>query len=223
MADGSVPKIDERPRTQGLTQLVGYAELVKAGNVSRSTIERAWRGPWEEGEPRLPPPGKIGSRAVWLQEVADAWLVARVEHQRAALKSYARASADDLSPEELESEAVGLIVKAMEKRVGEPVDADDLGMHVTRKLQWEEYLDIERQQFAQYSSRFSDFDLRRACVMAAWLFPNLRPVIEKSVPANDKPMHSSAERLEFFGGNALQDDSWEQIMSQYNERVRSAE
>ena len=32
-------------RTQGgLRQLVGYAELIKAASVSRSTIERAWRG-----------------------------------------------------------------------------------------------------------------------------------------------------------------------------------
>ena len=223
MADGSDPKMDDGLRTQGLHQLVGYAELEKASGFSRSTIERAWRGPWKEGEARLPPPGKFGSRAVWLLEVANAWMLARVEHQRAALKSYARTNPEDLSPEQLESEAIGLVVKAMEKRVGKPVDADDLGIHVTRKITADEYEDAERRVFANYSERFANFDRRRACVVAAWMFECLRPVIENSVPASDKPMHSGAEMLEFFGGNALQDDSWEQLMEQYGDRIRSAE
>ena len=59
--------------------------------------------------------------------------------------------------------------------------------------------------------------------MAAWLFQSLRPFIEKSVPVINKPMHSSAEMLEFFGGNALQAYSWEQLMAQYNERIRPTE
>ena len=210
-------------RNQTLQQLVGYAELVKASGVSRSTIERAWRGPWDESEPRLPPPGKIGSRAVWLKEVADAWLVARLPHQVAMLDNMARSDPEDLSPEELEIEAVGLVVKAMEKRVGKPVDADGMGIHVTRKISADEFEEAERVVFAQYSERFANFDRQRALVMAAWLFQSLRPFIEKSVPAVNKPMHSTGEMLEFFGANALQDYSWEQLTAQYNERIHSAE
>jgi hypothetical protein len=42
-----------------IRQMVGYAEVIKAAGVSRSTIERAWRGPWDQGGPQLPRPGKI--------------------------------------------------------------------------------------------------------------------------------------------------------------------
>ena len=96
-------------RNQPLHQMVGYAELTKAANVSRSTIERAWRGPWDEGEPQLPKPGKIGSRSVWMAEVVNAWLLSRAKWQTGMLASYARSDVDSLSPEQLETEAVGLV------------------------------------------------------------------------------------------------------------------
>ena len=80
---------------------------------------------------------------------------------------------------------------------------------------------MERQYFAKYSERFARFDARRACVMAAWIFPGLRTIIENSVPASDRQMYSSAEMTEFFGGMALHDDNWEQLMAKYDERFGS--
>jgi len=62
---------------KGLPQFVGYSDIVKATGVSRSTIFRAWRGPWKEGESRLPPPRKIGSRSVWTVDEVTQWLLFR--------------------------------------------------------------------------------------------------------------------------------------------------
>ena len=215
MANGPQTDDPARVRNQALHQLVGYAELTKAASVSRSTIERAWRGPWDDGEPQLPKPGKIGSRSVWVAEVINAWLLARAQWQSGVLASFAKVDAEALSPEQLEDEAVALVVKAMEKRVGEPVDSSDLGIHVTRRLSEDQFLNAERREFAIYSERFSDFGPQRACVMAAWLFPGLRRIIEHSVPAIDRPMYRDAETLQLFGSAALHDDTWEEAMAAY--------
>ena len=129
--------------------------------------------------------------------------------------AHAVAHPEDLSPEQLEGEAVALVVKAMEKRVGKTVDAADLGIQVTRRITAEEFAAAEKREFAIYSDRFSDFGPHRACVMAAWLFPGLRHIIEQSVPASDRPMYRDAETLELFGGAALHDDTWEEAMAVY--------
>ena len=213
MADSITTDGSAGVRNHTLHQLVGYAELTKAAGVSRSTIERAWRGPWDDGEPQLPKPGKIGSRSVWVAEVINAWLLARAQWQSGVLATFARVDVDDLSPEQLEGEAVALVVKAMEKRSGATVDSGDLGIHVTRRLSEDAFRDAERREFANYSDRFSEFDATRACVMAAWLFPRLRTIIERAVPDNEKPMYRDTENLEYFGGAALHDDTWNELMA----------
>jgi len=53
MAEVVVGDHEKVLRTPLRTQLLGYAELIAAAGVSLSTIERAWRGPWKDGEPRL--------------------------------------------------------------------------------------------------------------------------------------------------------------------------
>ena len=204
-------------KTGELATLVGYRQIIEALGVSRSTIERAVK----DGE--LLAPRKIRGRAVWLASDINAWGRALFEGRLEVLAKSAVTNPEDLLPEQLESEAVGLVVKAIEKRVGKPIDADGLGIQVTRKITADEYEDAERRVFANYSERFANFDRQRAFVMAAWLFQSLRPFIEKSVSAINKPMHSSTEMLEFFGGNALQDYSWEQLMEKYAEHLRSAE
>ena len=73
----------------------------------------------------------------------------------------------------------------------------------------------ERREFAIYSERFFDFGPQRACVMAAWLFPGLRHIIEHSVPAIDRPMYRDADTLQLFGGAALHDDTWEEALAAY--------
>ena len=192
-----------------LAKLVGYSEIIAAFSVSRSTVERAVKS----GE--LLPPRKFKSRAVWLASDINAWAQALFDGQLKVLANSSVTNPEDLSPEQLESEAVALVVKAMEKRVGEPVDAADLGIHVTRRLSENQFLAAEKREFAIYSDRFSDFDVQRACVMAAWLFEGLRHIIEQSVPASNRPMYRDAETLELFGGAALHDDTWEEAMAAY--------
>ena len=193
-------------KPQHLPQYVGYREVEDAIGVSRRTIERMVR------EGRFPRPAQLApNRVGWQVDVITAWLADR----GTGLVAHAVTHAEDLSPEQLESEAVALVVKAMEKRVGEPVDASDLGVHVTRRLTEDQFLDAERREFSIYSKRFSDFGPQRACVLAAWLFPGLRHIIENSVPATDRPIYRDAETLQLFGGAALHDDTWEEALAAY--------
>ena len=193
-------------KTPHLPQYVGYGEVQTALGVSRRTIERMVR------EDKFPKPTQLApNRVGWQVEAVTTWLSERGR----GLVAHAVAHPEQLSPEQLESEAVALVVKAMQKRVGEPVDASDLGVHVTRRLSEAQFLDAEKLEFAIYSERFSDFGPQRACVMAAWLFPGLRRIIEHSVPVSDRPMYRDAETLELFGGAALHDDTWEEAMAAY--------
>ena len=197
-------KTPNSPKPQHLPQFVGYQQVQDAIGVSRRTIERMVR------EGRFPRPAQLApNRVGWQVEAVTNWMSERGK----GLVAHAVAHPEDLSPEQLEGEAVALVVKAMEKRVGKTVDAADLGIQVTRRITAEEFAAAEKREFAIYSDRFSDFDLTRACVMAAWLFPRLRTIIERSVPANEKPMYRDAEQLEYFGGAALHDDIWAELMA----------
>ena len=174
--------------------------------VSRRTIERMVR------EGRFPRPTQLApNRVGWQLDQIKTWL----DDRGRGLVAHAVAHPEDLSPEQLEGEAVALVVKAMEKRVGKTVDAADLGIHVTRGMTAADFTSAEKREFAIYSDRFSDFGPHRACVMAAWLFPGLRHIIEQSVPASNRPMYRDAETLELFGGAALHDDTWEEAMAVY--------
>ncbi len=164
-------------------------------------------------EGKFPKPTQLApNRVGWQVETVTTWLSER----GSGLVAHAVTHPEDLSPEQLEGEAIALVVNAMEKRVGEPIDSADLGIHVTRRLSEDAFRDAERQEFAIYSDRFSDFHLMRASVMAAWLFPSLRRIFERSVPARDRPMHRDAESLELFGSAALHEDTWEEAMAAYS-------
>ena len=202
-------------RTQGLHHLVGYAELEQASGFSRSTIERAWRGPWKEGEARLPPPGKFGSRAVWLLEVANAWMMARVEHQRAALSSFARTNADDLSPDQLGDAAIELLTRAIEHDIGEPVDPGSIRVTYTSgppspQVTMEQLQSAEAKALEFYRQLFADYAYARAYVMAAFLFPTFRPIFAKG--ANNKALSRvflDPTMLQEFALAAMNEVSWE--------------
>ena len=97
------------------------------------------------------------------------------------------------------------------------------GLHVLRKFEYSEFLELRRLQFSQHSEEFANFEVRRAYVMAAWLFPALRPIVERSVPSSETPMYANAETLEFFGSAGLDDEAWDALMAQYNEQIRSSE
>ena len=174
MSDSAVNGGSAKVRNQTLHQLVGYAELTKASGVSRSTIERAWRGPWDPGEPQLPKPGKIGSRSVWAADDANAWLLARARWQSGVLNSFAKTDPDDLEPDQLHEAARDLAAKAWSKHIGKPVDAEHLVLHLTRKITQEEFEAAEIREFEHYQQRFAHLSLDRATTLAAWLFVTLR-------------------------------------------------
>ena len=81
-------------------------------------------------EGRFPRPAQLApNRVGWQVEAVTNWMSERCK----GLVAHAVTHPVDLSPEQLEGEAVALVVKAMEKRVGKTVDAADLGIQVTRR------------------------------------------------------------------------------------------
>ena len=113
---------------------------------------------------RFPPPTQLApNRVGWQLDQIKTWLSDRGK----GLVAHAVAHPGALSPEQLEGEAMALVVKAMEKRAGAPVDDADPGIHVTSQLSEGAFRDAERREFANYSDRFSGFDITRAYVMAA--------------------------------------------------------
>ena len=220
MGDGSNGSGGIGVRTQaGLHQLVGYAELIKAAGVSRSTIERAWRGPWDDGEPHLPKPGKIGSRSVWAAEDANTWLLARARWQCGMLTALARFDVNSLSPDELGDAAIDLLMRAIENEIGEPVDA--AGIRITygppqQVISEADFAMAEAAEAAMFKERFSGFDTPRACVMAAWLFPELRPIFaEAAIDDGIRRTFLDEEALRALALSAMNDHHWERGLAAF--------
>ena len=100
--------------------------------MSRRTLVR---------EDKFPKPTQLApNRVGWLVEAVTTW----VSERGKGLIARAVSHPEDLSPEQLEDEAVALVVKAMEKWVGEPVDARDLGIQVTRRITAERFAAAEK-------------------------------------------------------------------------------
>jgi predicted DNA-binding transcriptional regulator AlpA len=180
MADGAQNTGTSDLRTQlrnpaGLRQLVGYSELVKAAGVSRSTIERAWRGPWKDGEPRLPAPGKIGSRAVWTAAEVDAWLLARATLQRAAIANLARDNPEDLAPDQLEAHGQEWLRRTVSKFAGDKVDLKHVHIGYRPPLTEAEDDALFSAQVDALEDKFADLDETDSAIVVAWLFPAMRP------------------------------------------------
>ena len=104
-----------------LEPLLGYNEIEKACNISRSSVERAWRGPWKEGEPRLSKPGKIRGRALWPLSVVEAWRAACMQHEKGELRAFAMTNLDKLEPDQVEGVMLELGSRRMTQLVGRPI------------------------------------------------------------------------------------------------------
>ena len=213
MSDGSNGSGGIGVRTQvGLHQLVGYAELIKAAGVSRSTIERAWRGPWDDGEPHLPKPGKIGSRSVWTAEDANSWLLTRARWQCGLMANMARLDVDDLAPEHLAEAAVDLLTRAVEHELGEPIDPR--GLRVTYappspEVTEEQLAGAEAREVDLLHQRFAGLDITRSTIMAAWLFLELREVFAAwTADPRASRAFLDPHKLRALALQALSDDAW---------------
>ena len=209
MADGIGNEQELELRTRsGLHQLVGYAELMKASGVSRSTLERAWRGPWDANEPHLPKPGKIGSRSVWTAEDANAWLLARARWQCGMVTEMARVNPNDLDPDQLMDSARELTAQAISKHTGQPVDPDDIDLHATHVLPAEEFVAAEVRMFETFRQRFAHFGFMRAALLAAWLLPDLAPILANAAPEPFDMIFRRPEHVRDLGAACLHEDSW---------------
>ena len=129
----------------------------------------------------------------------------------------ARVNADDLEPEQMEDQALQLIQKSVELRTGRPVEFDALDVRLTRSVSEDELKEAVKQEFSLYAERFSEFDKRRACVMAAWLFASLRADIENSAPGREKMIYGNREVLVGFGQAALNDDDWDDLIARFDD------
>jgi len=186
-----------------LVKLVGYREIILSIGVSRSTIERAVKS----GE--LPPPRKFKARAVWLASEINAWAEALFAGRLTNLANLATTNPDDLGAEELSQKALDLAVLAVSKYTGQQVDPE----HVTLSYrpaasEDDEKLTLQR-AMQGLASRISEFDEPRAAIIAAWLFPSLRPYFEWRDNSLAEP-----EALLSLAKRALDDDEWERMVEE---------
>ena len=194
----SVDRISERTE-DNLLALVGYAEIEKASKVSRSTIERAWRGPWDDGEPQFRKPGKIGSRSLWTAGDVNDWLLARARWQTGVITNLARVSVDDLEPEQLEDQALDLAAQALSKRTGISVDPQDVSLHLMQRLTGDDFIALQTQEHSGRAAYLAQLPVDQAVVVAATLLPQLRPALMAAA----SPRARGHERPE-PAGNGLQ-------------------
>ena len=218
MVDSAVNGGSANLRNQTLHQLVGYAELIKASGVSRSTIERAWRGPWDEGEPRLPKPGKIGSRSIWAAEDANAWLLARARWQSGVLTSYAASNPDDLAPEQLGDSAFDFAQRAFAKQLGQPVSLEQISIACELPMSDKEAAARRASKIAAFENQYAHVGPERAVLLVAWLFPVLRPIMLTRVHGSLRRVFDDPEMLRCMGHYLLHDDLWEILIEDLTDK-----
>ena len=183
-----------------LPKLVGYQQLRELYGWPKRTVQD-----WIKAR-KFPKPLNLPGRGnYWALDDIVVWM-------KGDLTEVAVTRPEDLSPEQLEDEAVGLVVKSMVKRTGQPVDAGDLGIHVMRRITQDELLDAERREFAIYADRFAHFDVERAVIVAAWMFPALRELFARSVEGNGVQIYRDPERLREVGRAGLHDDTWAELI-----------
>ena len=175
-------------------------------------MERAWRGPWDGSEPRLPKPGKIGSRSVWTASDVNDWLLARATWQSGVVATMASVSVDDLAPEQLEDQALDLTAQAHSKRTGEKVDPKKLSLQLTEHITEDRFKAARVQEFEIHSERFADIGIERAMYLAGWIFPPLRDGFANALRSGPgAELSRDTDQLAAFGAAALYDDTWNEL------------
>ena len=119
----------------------------------------------------LPPPRKIGSRAVWTADAANEWLKACAVWQCDQVQALARTNPDELAPDEMIDTISKLTARVLSNDFGSPVDPAHVHMtvHVRPPLTEDEFAACEAQEFALLEQRYAHFDRRRAVLAAAVL------------------------------------------------------
>ena len=157
-------------KAPSLPPLVGYAELEATYGWNKRTLQR-----WVRAGKLPRPTTTPGGRVAWL--LAD--MEAFIEQMHKGLALAAATDPLKLAPEKLGDAALDLLTRALEHEIGGPVDP--AGIRVTYgppspTISEEQLATAEAQEAAIWQLRFADFGAARSFVMAAWLFPELRPI-----------------------------------------------
>ena len=195
-------------RDELLEPLLGYDEIEKACSISRSSVERAWRGPWKEDEPRLPKPGKIRGRALWLLSVVEAWRAACMQHEKGELRAFAITDTDKLEPDQVEDAMLELGSRRMTQLVGRPVSPADIEMN-----HWCDKSDSDTRLrlMSRLRDLCNDFDLGRAQYVAAAVFDSVRRELAKREVGE---VYCNPELLRKIASAALNDDDWQEMLDE---------
>ena len=182
-----------------LPQFVGYSDVQQSLGLSRRTVERMVR------EGKFPKPIQLSDNRVgWDVEVVRAWL----DERGKGLAARAVNDPNDLDVDELLQATRDLIVEALSRREGKPVDpASVASLTVSRTVSEDEFRHLEAQEFAVYAERFKSIDLSRSLFLAAWLFPELRPCLSTECDVTTRALQDPAA-LAWLGPLALHDDTW---------------
>ena len=192
---------DSRP--SHLPQYVGYSEVQEALGVSLRTIERMVR------DGLFPRPEQLSpNRVGWKAEVVTAYLDDRSQR----LVARAVSNPEDLAPDQLAGAAFGLLVRAIENELGEPVDPAGISVLYGRPsepITEEQLFAAESQEAAIWQQRFADFGTDRAFVVAAWLFPSLREMFAEAATSGSRDTILDPASLHALALIALDKQRWE--------------
>ena len=185
--------------TKHLPQFVGYTQVADALGVSKRTVERMVR------DGKFPVPISLSpNRVGWRVEVVRAWL----DERGKGLAARAVNDPNDLDVDELLQATRDLIVEALSRSEGKPVDpASVASLTVSRTVSEDEFRHLEAQEFAVYAERFKSIDLSRSLFLAAWLFPELRPYLSTERDVTTRALRDPVA-LARLGPLALHDDTW---------------
>ena len=146
-------------------------------------------------------PNRVG----WQAETVTASL----EERGKGLVAQAVAHPQDLEPDQLVESARGFLAQAMSKRDGGPVDPAGMSIHTSRAVTVDVFKAAEVREYELLAERFAHFGEGRAVVLAAWLFPSLRPLFaDGAEDEGARELFQSPEALRELGSLALHDDDW---------------
>ena len=184
-----------------LPKLVGYQQLRELYGWPKRTVQD-----WIKAR-KFPKPLNLPGRGnYWALEDVVTWL-------QGDLTRVAVARPEDLRPDQLSEAAVDLLIRAIEHDTGEPVDPAGLRISYGRPskpIPEAEFAKAEAKEAAFLQQRFAGFDAARSCVMAAWLFPELRRMFADGAE-NDAiaRLFLDEEALGPVALSAMNDFSWE--------------
>ena len=171
------------------------------------------RPPWKDGEPRLPEPGKLRGRSLWLAGVVNHWGRQHFDHiadfGASGLDALARSNPEDLSPEQLDDQARNLAAQALSKRISKPVDPTNLSLHLIHTPTDDELPELEVEEHRLRAIKLTQIPVDEAIKLAAVMLPQLLPVIRAAASP------AVLEALSDAQGVAIRFDDFRDFLTQF--------